>query len=107
MGIGNISRLVLVKAISNVIHVKDPLSGQMAQLSGEAFWRDPIRPVITAARSRMTRFIVLGKEPVLLRRNISKRSASRKQRSRLASLTLAREVALSLLASQLEKRTHI
>jgi len=105
--IGNISRLVLVKAISNVIHVIDPLSGQMAQLSGEAFWRDPIRPVITAARSRMTRFIVLGKEPVLLRRNISKRSASRKQRSRLASLTLAREDDLGVNDCQFEERTHI
>ena len=62
--LGNISRLVLVKGISNLIHVLDPLSGQTASLSAEAFWRDPIRPVITAARSRMTRFVVLGKEPV-------------------------------------------
>mmetsp|Transcript_40626 Transcript_40626/g.45770 ORF Transcript_40626/g.45770 Transcript_40626/m.45770 type:complete len:598 (-) Transcript_40626:262-2055(-) len=105
--IGNISRLVMVKAVSNVIHLIDPLSGQMAQLSGEAFWRDPIRPIITAARSRMTRFIVLGKEPVLLRRNISKRSTSRKQRSRLASLTLAREDDLGVNDCQFEERTHI
>lgn len=97
----------MVKAVSNVIHLIDPLSGQMAQLSGEAFWRDPIRPIITAARSRMTRFVVLGKEPVLLRRNISKRSASRKQRSRLASLTLAREDDLGVNDCQFEERTHI
>lgn len=105
--IGNISRLVMVKAISNVIHLIDPLSGQMAQLSGENFWRDPIRPVITAARSRMTRFVVLGKEPILLRRNVSKRSTSRKQRSRLASLTLARDNDLGVNDLQFEERSHV
>ena len=75
---GNISRLVLVKSISNVIHLIDPLSGQTAQLSAESYWREPIRPVITAARSRMVRFVVLGKEPIFLRRNVSKRKTSRK-----------------------------
>jgi len=104
---GNISRLVMVKAISNVIHLIDPLTGQMAQLSGETFWRDPIRPVITAARSKMTRFVVLGKEPVLLRRNVSKRAASRKQRSRLANLTLAREDDLGVNDRQFEELSNV
>jgi len=100
---GNISRLVLVKAISNVIHLIDPMTGQMAQLSGETYWRDPIRPIITAARSRMTRFVVLGKEPVFLRQNVSKRTTSRKQRSRLASLITAREADLGVNDRQFEE----
>jgi len=104
---GNISRLVMVKAISNVIHLIDPLSGQMAQLSAETFWRDPLRPIITAARSRMRRFVVLGKEPVFLRHNVSRRSASRKQRSRLASLTLAQEDDLGINDRQFEERSHV
>jgi len=97
----------MVKAISNVIHLIDPLTGQMAQLSAETFWRDPIRPVITAARSRMTRFVVLGKEPFFLRRNVSKRAASRKQRSRLANLTLAREDDLGINDKQFEERSNV
>jgi nonsense-mediated mRNA decay protein 3 len=105
--LGNINRLVMVKSISNVIHVIDPFSGQTAQLSAEAFWRDPLRPVITAARSRMTRFVVLSKEPVLLRRNVSKRAASRKQKSRLANLTLARENDLGVNDHQFEERSHV
>lgn len=105
--LGNISRLCMVKSISNVINLIDPLSGQIAQLSAEAFWRDPIRPVITAARSRMTRFVVLGKEPFFLRKNVSKRSASRKQRSRLAALTLARENDLGVNDCQFEERSHV
>jgi nonsense-mediated mRNA decay protein 3 len=105
--LGNINRLVMVKSISNVIHLIDPFSGQTAQLSGDAFWRDPLRPIITAARSRMTRFVVLGKEPVLLRPNVSKRSASRKQKSRLANLTLAREDDLGVNDRQFEERSHV
>ncbi|KAG7346872.1 NMD3 family protein [Nitzschia inconspicua] len=105
--LGNINRLVMVKAISNVIHLIDPLSGQTAQLSGDAFWRDPLRPIITAARSRMTRFVVLGKEPVLLRPNVSKRSATRKQKSRLANLTLAREDDLGVNDRQFEERSSV
>ena len=105
--LGNITRLVMVKAISNVIHLIDPLSGQMAQLSGDAFWRDPVRPVITAARTRMTRYVVLGKEPIMLRKNVSRRSATSKQRSRLASLTLAREDDLGVNDTQFEERSNV
>jgi nonsense-mediated mRNA decay protein 3 len=105
--LGNIARLVMVQSISNVIHLIDPLSGQTAQLSADAFWRDPLRPVITAARSRMTRFVVLGKEAVVLERNVSKRSATRKQRSRLASLSLAREDDLGVNDAQYEERSNV
>jgi len=104
---GNISRLVLVKAISNVIHLIDPLTGQTAQLSAESYWREPIRPVITAARSRMVRFVVLGKEPIFLRRNMSKRKTSRKQRCRLASLVLAKENDLGFNDKQYDERSHV
>jgi nonsense-mediated mRNA decay protein 3 len=104
---GNISRLVLVKAVSNVIHLIDPSTGQIAQMSADTYWRNPIRPVITAARSRMTRFVVLGKEPFYLRQNVSKRTTSRKQRSRLAVLTLAREDDLGVNDRQFEERSHV
>lgn len=76
-------------------------------MSAEVFWRDPLRPVITAARSRMTRFVVLGKEPVVVERNVSKRAASRKQRNRLAILQLAREDDLGVNDQQFEERSHV
>ena len=105
--LGNISRLVMVKSISNVINVIDPLSGQMGALESDVYWRDPIRPIITAARSRMDRFVVLGKEPVVLERNVSKRAANRKQRNKLAALTLAREDNLGINDKQSEERSHV
>jgi nonsense-mediated mRNA decay protein 3 len=105
--IGNISRLVLVKNISNVIHVIDPLTGQTGNIESEAYWRDPFRPVVTAARTRLTRYVVLGKDPVYLERNASKRSVSKKQRSKLALITAARESDLGENDSQLEERSHL
>lgn len=104
---GNISRLVLVKNISNLIHLIDPLSGQTASMNAEAYWRDPIRPVITAARYRLSRFVVLGKEPVVLRQNVSKRSTSKKQKSKLAVLNLAKEDDLGVNDLQYEERSHV
>lgn len=105
--LGNISRLVLIKNISNLIHFLDPMTGQTAPMTADAYWRQPLRPIITAARSRMTRFVVLGKQPVVLRENVSKRSASKRQKSRLAELTLAKEDDLGVNDMQCVERSHV
>lgn len=105
--LGNISRTCLVKSVSNLIHVIDPLSGQTAAMSPEQFWRDPIRPIVTAARSRMTRYIVLGKEPIVLRPNASRRGTTTKNKSKLASVTLAKEDDLGVNDLQWEERSHV
>merc|ERR1719356_55241 len=105
--IGNISRLVLVKNISNVIKVIDPLSGQTGSIESEASWRDPFRPIVTAARTRLTRYIVLGKDPVFLERNMSKRSVNKKQRNKLALITTARECDLGVNDTSVIERSHL
>jgi len=96
-----------VKNISNVINVIDPLTGQTGNIEGEAYWREPFRPVVTAARTRLTRYIVLGKDPVYLERNLSKRGVNRKQRAKLASITAARESDLGTNDSHLEELSHL
>ena len=105
--IGNINRLVLVKNISNVINVIDPLTGQTGSIESDAYWRDPFRPVITAARTRLTRYVVLSKDAVFLERNNSKRAVGKKQRSKLATITAARESDLGMNDSQIEERSHL
>eukprot|EP00804_Cyclotella_cryptica_P012045 CCRYP_004503-RA/>CCRYP_004503-RA protein AED:0.09 eAED:0.09 QI:117/0.6/0.5/1/0.6/0.5/6/409/599 len=105
--IGNISRLVLVKNISNVISVIDPLTGQTGNIESDAYWREPFRPVITAARTRLTRFVVLGKDPVFLERNMSKKAVGKSQRSKLARITAAREADLGMNDSQMEECSHL
>ena len=76
-------------------------------MSPEAYWRDPIRPVITAARSRLTRYIVLAKEAVVVERNVSKKAATRKHRNRLATVTVAKESDLGVNNVQYEERSHL
>lgn len=104
---GNINQLVLVKNITNLIHVIDPLSGQTAQMSSVDFWREPFRPVITAARSRFVRYVVLGKEAVIVKQNVSKKAATRKNRSKLALLTVAKEDDLGINDVQFEDKSHV
>lgn len=103
---GNISRLVLVKNISNLIHFVDPLTGQTASMNNDVYWRDPLRPIITFARSRLANFVVLGKEAVHVEENASKRSTAR-QRKRIASVTLAKESDLGVNDDQLDEMSHI
>jgi nonsense-mediated mRNA decay protein 3 len=105
--LGNISRLVLVKFVSNVIHLVDPYTGQQASMEPELFWRSPFRPLIPAGRSRLTRYVVLGKEPFLLRPNLSKRSTTSKLQSHLALVTVSRESDLGTNDMQYEERSHI
>lgn len=105
--LGNISRLVLVKNVTNVIHLIDPLSGQTAQLASEVYWRDPFRPIITAGRTRFTRYVVLGKDAVIVEKNSSKKTATKRNRNKLASLTLARESDLGLNDAQFDEKSHV
>ena len=96
-----------MKNISNVINVIDPLTGQTGNIESDAYWRDPFRPIITAARTRLTRYVILGKDPIYLERNMSKKNVARKQRSKLALITAARESDLGMNDSQLEEASHL
>lgn len=108
--LGNISRCVLVKNVSNVVHLVDPSTGQTAAMNAEVYWRDPVafRPVVVAARSRFARFVVLDREAAAVeRRNVSRRATSRRNRSRLAKLTLAREADLGVNDDRTEQNSHV
>jgi len=105
--IGNISRLVLVKNITCWIHVIDPISGQTASFDADQYWRDAFQPLVVAARSRFTKYIILGKEPIFLQRNQSKRQPSHKAKSRLASITISKEADLGYNDQQYEVISHI
>lgn len=75
----------------------------------DAYWRDPLKPILTAAKSHLKRFVVLGKEPLVLERNVSKRNTGRKQRNRLATVTLAKEQELGVVSNckYYEEASHI
>ena len=51
--------------------------------------------------------MVLGKEAVYLERNHSKKAVGKKQRSKLASITAARECDLGTNDSHIEEHSHL
>lgn len=76
-------------------------------MSSDVYWRSPFKPIVAAGRSRLTRFIVLGKEPILLENtNKSKRQISLRKANRVASLTIAKERDLGRNDRKLEQTTH-
>lgn len=103
---GNIARCVLVKNISNLIHFVDPLTGQTGSISSDVYWRNPFSPIVTAGRSRLTRFVILGKEPVVLETNKSKRQIRSKAANRVALLTVAKERDLGRNNLRIEQISH-
>ncbi|KAL6047271.1 ribosome-binding protein [Balamuthia mandrillaris] len=60
--IGNISPLVLCYKVSNLMHVIDPNTLQVAELSAAAFWQQPFRPLASA--NQFTEYIVLDINPI-------------------------------------------
>jgi len=102
----SISRLVLVKNIGEVMQIVDPATGQSGVISGDAFWRDQFRPLITAARSRLKRYVVLDQSPVVEERNQAKRQTA-KQRRRLAELTLMKEDDMGVRDDHVTVRSHL
>ena len=102
----SINRLVLLKNVGEVMQVVDPQTGQQGIVSGDAFWRDQFRPLVTAARSRLKRYVVLDQSPVVEDRNNAKRQTA-KQRRRLAELTLMREDDMGISDQQVVARSHL
>ncbi len=102
----SIARTVIVKNVGEVVQLVDPLSGQTGTLSGGTFWNEPFRPLITASRSRMTRYVVLSKEPVHEASNNAKRQTAR-QKNRLAELTLMKEDDMGINDDQVVVRSHV
>lgn len=76
-------------------------------MSTEVYWREPIRPIITAARSRFVRYVILGKDAVIVKQNVSKKAATRRNRIKLASLTVAKEGDLGVNDVQIEEHSHV
>merc|ERR1711966_615722 len=91
----------------DLLFLPKKLATHTGNIGNDAYWRDPFRPMITAARIRFTRYVVLGKDPIYLQRNTSKKGVSKKQRSKLALVTCARESDLGINDSVIEEQSHL
>ena len=103
----SMSRLALVKNIGPVVQMVDPYSGQQGMLNGTSFWRNQFRPLISAARSRLTRYVVLDNTPASFKDGNAAKKTTRRQRNRLSTLTLMREQDMGKTDQQQVVCSHI
>ena len=101
-----ISRTVILKNVGAVMSVVDPITGQTGIVTSQNFWSEPFRPLITANRGVLTRFVVLNKEAVLDDQKVGQR-ISNKKKSRRAELTVMREADMGVSDEQFTVRTHL
>ena len=60
--LGNISQLLLCTKVGNAIHLMDPNTLQVAEISNQVFWRDPFQSL--ASVPELTEYYVLNVEPL-------------------------------------------
>lgn len=104
------SRVVLCYKIGSTIHLIDPFSLRIADVSQQQFFRDTFKPVATAAAGgrALTKFVVLDIEIILDPSVDDTESFSHlSPKHKLAEVTLARESDLGVNDQQYVIRTHI
>ena len=102
----SISRLCLVKQVGAAVHVVDPANGQTAIITADNFFLEPFHPLVAAGRTKLTRYVVLGKEAVEEKKNAAKRNTSR-QKKRIALLTVMKERDMGVSDLQYVAQAHI
>lgn len=60
--LGNIGPVVVVTRVTNAITLTDPLTLRQAVLEATAFWRAPLRPMMSSRQ--LTEFYILDSEVV-------------------------------------------
>jgi nonsense-mediated mRNA decay protein 3 len=60
--LGNIGPVVVVTRVTNAITLTDPLTLRQAVLEANAFWRTPLRPIMTSRQ--LSEFYILDAEVV-------------------------------------------
>ncbi|KAJ8894384.1 hypothetical protein PR048_007035 [Dryococelus australis] len=60
--LGGISPLCLVYRVSNAVHIIDPASAQIAEVSGTLFWRYPFSSICNP--KQLTEYVVMDIEPI-------------------------------------------
>lgn len=61
--LGGISPLCVVNRVTSAIHLIDPISAQIAEVSSVAYWREPFNAICNP--KALTEFIVMDIEPIM------------------------------------------
>jgi len=101
-----IARTVILKSVGAVMSVVDPITGQSGTVTSQNFWNEPFRPLITANRSVLTRFVVLNKEASANDMKVGQR-ITKKRLNRRADLTVMREADMGVSDEQFIVSSHL
>lgn len=101
--LGNISQLCVVFRVTRSIHLIDPLSLQVAEVSGNVFWRDPFESLCNPIQ--LTEYMVMEIDFVPARDRPNVMTVSNKHT--LAEVYIARTTDLGINDRQYYSRTHL
>lgn len=105
--LGNLGQVCVVQRVTQTVHVIDPQTCQMAELSAPVYWRTPFRAL--ASGKQLVRFTVMEVEDISPseRRHIAG-SAAVSHKHTLADVYVVREAELGAQdAVQLHARSHL
>ncbi|RZF49096.1 hypothetical protein LSTR_LSTR008382 [Laodelphax striatellus] len=104
--LGGISPLCLVNRVTSAIHLIDPSSAQIAEVSSNVYWRDPFTSICNP--KQLVEYVVMDIEPIKSsERLIFPGQGSVSQKHVLADVWLVRESDLGMTENTIHSRTHL
>jgi len=67
--LGGIGQISVVNRVTNAVHIIDPITAQVAELSATTFWRQPFGTLCSC--KNLVEFIVMEVEPIVKRAKFS------------------------------------
>lgn len=104
--LGGISPLCLTYRITNSIHLIDPATAQIAELSGAQYWRDPFGAICDP--KQLVEYVVMDIEPIMEKeRNYFPGQGTVSNRHVLADAWVVKASELGLNDNTIHTRTHL
>ncbi|CAG2065394.1 unnamed protein product, partial [Timema podura] len=104
--LGGISPLCLVYRVTNTVHVIDPGSAQIAEISSTVFWRHPFDSICNP--KQLTEYIVMDLEPIKQKdRKIFPGQGAVSTKHVLSDIWVVKASELGVTDNTIHSRTHL
>ncbi|XP_014241897.1 60S ribosomal export protein NMD3 [Cimex lectularius] len=103
---GGISQVCIVQRVSNNIHLIDPSSSQIAEVTGTNYWRDPFKSIFNP--KQLSQYIVMDIEPIAdSERKLFPGQGHISIKHVLCDVWLVKESDLGMTESTIHTRSHL
>lgn len=104
--LGGISAICLVYKTTNSLHLIDPLSGQIAEVSSTVYWRDPFKSICNP--KQLTEYVVMDIEPIKDKeRKVFPGQGAISLKHVISDVWLVRAAELGINENTIHTRTHL